>query len=47
MAEMSEAIRWKKELAQFEKVLADPKGQAIVIVGPERSGKSRLLTSMH
>ncbi len=46
MAEMSESRRWEKELAQFDEVLANPKGQAIVIVGPERSGKSRLLTSM-
>ena len=46
MVEMSESSRWEKELAQFEKVLAEPAGQAIVIVGPAGSGKSRLLTSM-
>jgi hypothetical protein len=46
MAEMSESNRWAKELAQFDEVLANPKGQAIVIVGPERSGKSELLRTM-
>jgi len=44
MAEISEQNRWEKELAQFQKVLANPTGQAIVIVGPEGSGKSALLT---
>jgi|GEM_PF-1452782 len=46
MAEMSEQNRWKKELAQFQKVLANPAGQAIVIVGPPESGKSALLETM-
>jgi len=46
MIEMSESSRWEKELAQFQEVLANPKGQAIVIVGPERSGKTTLLRNM-
>jgi len=46
MAEMSESSRWEKALAQFHEVLANPKGQAIVIVGPADSGKSRLLSNM-
>ena len=33
-------------LAQFNKVLADPAGQAVVIVGPPKSGKSSLLTML-
>ncbi len=43
---MSQQNRWEKELAQFQEVLANPKGQAIVIVGPEGSGKSALLRNM-
>ncbi|NQT01813.1 MAG: hypothetical protein HQ580_07320, partial [Planctomycetes bacterium] len=46
MAEMSELSRWERELAQFNEVLAEPEGQAIVIVGPAGSGKSDLLGTM-
>ncbi|MBW7988798.1 MAG: hypothetical protein FVQ84_02080 [Planctomycetes bacterium] len=46
MDEMTESSRWEKALLQFREVYANTKGQAIVIVGPERSGKSRLLGNM-
>ena len=46
MDEMSESSRWENELEKFHEVLANPKGQAIVIVGPAGSGKSTLLTMM-
>ena len=46
MSEMSESSRWENELAQFYKVLENPKRQAIVIVGPAGSGKSTLLSMM-
>ncbi|MDT8303485.1 MAG: ATP-binding cassette domain-containing protein [Sedimentisphaerales bacterium] len=46
MAEMSDLSRWEKELSLFNEVLANPRGQAIVIVGPAGSGKSTLLAMM-
>ena len=46
MEQLKEPSRWEKEIALFQKLLADPKGQAIVIVGPEKSGKSTLLRNM-
>ena len=46
MVEMSKQSHWEKELTRFHEVLASPKGQAIVIVGPEGSGKSSLLRAM-
>ncbi len=46
MAEMSDLSRWEKELSLFNEVLANPRGQAIVIVGPAGSGKSTLMTMM-
>jgi MoxR-like ATPase len=34
------------ELEQFKKVLEDPKGQAVLVVGPEGMGKTMLINKM-
>ena len=46
MDQITEPSRWEKEITLFHELLVDPKGQAIVIVGPEKSGKSTLLRNM-
>ncbi len=43
MVQIKRFIGRKKELEQFTKVLEEPKGQAVIIVGAKGSGKSALL----
>ncbi|MHC4693097.1 MAG: AAA family ATPase [Planctomycetota bacterium] len=46
MAEERIFVGRKKELEQFAKVLEDPKGQAVLVVGQAGMGKTWLVNKM-